>query len=111
MSYLTSHKSIDDAFKSISQEVLINDVPQQAYITNAHLGMYSTRHMHSLEPFNQGDVSIHSYFAFSAHGIHQFINCFRIMIEAIFLSFFSNLTIPITSFMFMVNGLNSSLHI
>lgn len=55
MNYLTSHKTLNDAFVTIAKEVLINGKPQQAYITNAHLGMASRRHIHSLEPFRQGD--------------------------------------------------------
>ncbi|MBY0221952.1 hypothetical protein [Sporosarcina aquimarina] len=59
MNKFTGMQSLKDAFNSIAVEVLINDEPQQAYITQAHLGESSRKHMHSLQPFNQGDyVSI-----------------------------------------------------
>lgn len=58
MNYLMSTESLKDAFNSLSTEVLINNVSQQAVITTAHLGMQSRRHMHSLEPFNQGDYVV-----------------------------------------------------
>lgn len=56
MNILTNTKLLENAFKSIAQPVLINDVPHQAFITNAHLGMQSRRHMHSLGLFHQGDI-------------------------------------------------------
>ena len=43
------------AFESLSYDVLVNDVPQKAVITQAELGSASRRHMQSLEPFQQGD--------------------------------------------------------
>ncbi|GKV65593.1 MULTISPECIES: hypothetical protein [unclassified Sporosarcina] len=55
MNKFTGVQSLQDAFKSIADTILINDVPQQAYITTAHLGEKSRRHLHSIEPFNQGD--------------------------------------------------------
>ena len=58
MNYLMSTQSLKDTFNSLSTEVLINNVPQQAVITMAHLGMQSKRHLHSLEPFNQGDYVV-----------------------------------------------------
>ncbi|MEV9639665.1 hypothetical protein ABZ756_03075 [Mammaliicoccus sciuri] len=55
MNKFTGMQSLKDAFNSIAVEVLINDEPQQAYITQAHLGESSRRHMHSLQIFHQGD--------------------------------------------------------
>lgn len=51
-------KKLSDAFNTLTTEVLVNDVPQQAVISSAHLGMQSKRHMHSLQPFKQGDYVV-----------------------------------------------------
>lgn len=55
MNKFTGIQSLKDAFRTLSTEVLVNGEPQQAVITQAHLGMQSKRHIHSLEPFSQGD--------------------------------------------------------
>ncbi|WP_158233518.1 hypothetical protein [Sporosarcina sp. P29] len=49
MNYLMSTQSLKDTFNSLSTEVLINDVPHQAVITMAHLGMQSKRYIHSFK--------------------------------------------------------------
>lgn len=41
MDVLTNMKSLQDAFNSMSYEVLLNDKPQQAMVTQAHLGVRS----------------------------------------------------------------------
>ncbi|PID05441.1 MULTISPECIES: hypothetical protein [unclassified Sporosarcina] len=59
MNYLMSTQSLKDTFNSLSTEVLINDVPHQAVITMAHLGMQSKRYIHSfIHSFIQGDYVV-----------------------------------------------------
>ena len=55
MSYLFNSQPLDDAFKAMAQTVLINDEPQQAVITTAHLGEKERKHISSLQKFSQGD--------------------------------------------------------
>lgn len=59
MNYLTSYQTLNDAFRTLSKEVLINGKPQQAVITTAYLGQAENRHISSLEPFGQGDYVEH----------------------------------------------------
>lgn len=60
MSYLTSHETLNDAFNSIAEEVLINGEPQQVVITTAYLGIDEKRHISSLKPFKRGDYVEHN---------------------------------------------------
>lgn len=53
--YLTSDKLITDVFMTVAQPILINEAEQSGIITNAHLGMDSRRHLHALQPFEQGN--------------------------------------------------------
>ena len=59
MNLLTNYKLINDTFKSLSEEVLVNGEPQQAIIATAYLGMEEKRHINSLEPFRRGDYVEH----------------------------------------------------
>ena len=59
MNYLTSHQTLNDTFRTLSKEVLINGEPQQAIVTTAYLGEAEKRHVSSLEPFRQGDYVEH----------------------------------------------------
>ena len=50
---------LDNMFKSLSKEVLINGEPQDAVVTNADLGESKKRHISSLESFKEGDIVEH----------------------------------------------------
>ncbi|MBE1555073.1 hypothetical protein [Sporosarcina limicola] len=59
MNLLTNYKLLDDTFKSLAEEVLINGEPQQCIVTTAYLGIDESRHISSLQAFKRGDYVQH----------------------------------------------------
>lgn len=50
---------LNDTFRTLSEEVIINGERQDAIVTTANLGESEKRHISSLQPFKEGDIVEH----------------------------------------------------